>query len=160
MTEKQKEQARKHRVGITLESVAAGEKVVRQMEGDLFLKGRQLYVRYDEPPEAEMGRTMTTIRAERGELRIVRHGDIRFEQHFIPGKRHVGYLQTPQGRMELETETVSLEVRFDDGENPLYGFNGPAGPLTIVWSYKLTVMGEEAGEYRLVLHAVPFTDPV
>lgn len=160
MTDKQTAAAHRRRVDITLESFAAGERIVRRMEGDLFLKGEQVYVRYDEPPEAEMGRTITTVKAERGELRIVRHGDVRFEQTFIPGKRHIGYLQTPQGRMELETETLSLDVQQDDSPNSLDGINAPAGPLTIGWSYKLSVMGEEAGEYRLLLRAVLQTDPI
>lgn len=153
MTDKQTSAAYRRRIDIILESIAAGERVVRRMEGDLFLKREQVYVRYDEPPEAEMGRTVTTLKAEQGELRIVRHGDVRFEQTFIPGKRHIGYLQTPQGRMELETETFSLDVRKDYLLNGLNGISALAAPLIIVWSYKLSVMGEDAGEYRLLLRA-------
>lgn len=161
MTDKQTSAAWKRRVSITLESFASGERIKRSMEGDLFLKGRQLYIRYDEPPEAEMGRTVTTLKVEREELRIVRHGDVRFEQSFIAGKRHIGYLQTQQGRMELETETVSLDVRYGDLPNSLDGnISVPEDPLTIGWVYKLSVMGEDAGEYRLSLRVVLLQDLV
>ncbi|MGF9714490.1 DUF1934 domain-containing protein [Paenibacillus sp. JMULE4] len=158
MTDKHTSATHRRRVDIILESFAAGERIVRRMDGDLFLKGEQVYVRYDEPHEAEMGRTVTMVKAGQGELRIVRHGDIRLEQTFIPGKRHTGYLQTPQGRIELETETLSLDVRQEGPPDSLDDISAPGGPLTIAWSYKLSVMGEDGGEYRLLLRAVPQKD--
>ncbi|NEN87201.1 DUF1934 domain-containing protein [Paenibacillus elgii] len=144
MTEKQQTGAGKRAVRITLESDSGGERIVRQMTGDWFSKGRHAYLRYAEPPEAEMGRTMTTVRVEQGEVRIVRHGDVSFEQTFVPGRRHYGYLQTPQGRLELETFTQMLDVAAE----------GPDALLAVRWSYELSVMGQAPERCSLCLTAV------
>ncbi|WP_426450058.1 DUF1934 domain-containing protein [Paenibacillus sp. S-38] len=136
------------RVRITLQGSTGGGSVDRTMEGELFPKGGAVYLRYEEPPESEMGRTMTTVKVSPSELRIIRHGETPFEQAFAPGVRHYGYLQTPQGRMELETFTESLEVQGAGAEPE------PGRPLlTVRWAYRLAVMGEPAGEFRLVLVA-------
>ncbi len=148
MTEKQQSGAGKRAVCITLESDSGGERIVRQMPGEWFSKGRRAYLRYAEPPEAEMGRTVTTVRVEQGEVRIVRHGDVAFEQTFVPGRRHYGYLQTPQGRLELETFTQTLDVAADGAE----------APLSVRWSYELSVMGQAPERCSICLTAVPAPD--
>ncbi|UUZ87197.1 DUF1934 domain-containing protein [Paenibacillus sp. P26] len=100
-------------------------------------------MRYAEPPEAQLGRTITTIRLEPGQLRIVRHGDVRTEQTFDPNARHIGYLNVQQGRLELETHTDSVEVSGD--------WTADALALTVRWSYRLTVAGRPAGRFRNIL---------
>ncbi|AFH66094.2 hypothetical protein B2K_36245 [Paenibacillus mucilaginosus K02] len=136
------------RVRITLQGSTGSGSVDRTMEGELFPKGGSVYLRYQEPPESEMGDTTTTVKAAQSELRIIRHGQTPFEQTFAPGLRHYGYLQTPQGRMELETFTESLEVLSAGAEAE------PGLPLlTVRWTYRLAVMGEPAGDFRLVLRA-------
>ncbi|MDO3680705.1 DUF1934 domain-containing protein [Paenibacillus ehimensis] len=148
MMEKQQSGAGKRAVRIMLESDSGGERIVRQMTGEWFSKGRHAYLRYAEPPEAEMGRTVTTVRMEQGEVRIVRHGDVSFEQTFVPGRRHYGYLQTSQGRLELETFTRTLDVAAD----------GPGAPLAVRWSYELSVMGQAPESCSICLTAVPVSD--
>ncbi|MCZ8522954.1 MULTISPECIES: DUF1934 domain-containing protein [Paenibacillus] len=136
------------RVRITLRGSTGSGPVDRTMEGELFPKGGSLYLRYQEPPESEMGRTVTTVKAAPSELRIIRHGDTPFDQVFAAGVTHYGYLDTPQGRMELETFTEHLEVRGG------HRAPEPAGLLlTVSWAYRLSVMGEPAGEFRLILTA-------
>lgn len=128
----------KQRVRIRLESRSGGRTTKQSMEGDLYFKGEHVYIRYEEPP-SELGRTVTLLRLEAGEVRIIRQGDVRAEQTFAPGEKRIGFYQTAQGRMELEMKTheLSQDIR--------------AGIGTVSWSYDLYVSGEHAGHYRIKL---------
>ncbi|MED4603590.1 DUF1934 domain-containing protein [Paenibacillus validus] len=133
-------------VRIRLQSTLGGERIVRDMTGEWFPKGDHYYIRYEEPEEAEMGHTVTTLQVKADEIRIVRFGDVRFEQTIAAGRRHIGYMQTPHGRMEIETRTHGLSVERAEGL---------ALPVTLRWAYNLTVMGEAAGDYAIELTASP-----
>lgn len=133
------------KVLVTIESDGDNGYVKQQAEGEMFPKGRQYYLRYAEPEDAKMGRTITTIRVEPGQLRVVRHGDVKTEQTFDPGRKHIGYLNVPQGRLELETQTESVEVSGD--------WTAEKVALTVRWNYRLTVGGQPAGRFRNILKA-------
>ncbi|CAG7649020.1 hypothetical protein PAESOLCIP111_05779 [Paenibacillus solanacearum] len=137
--------AGRERVRISLSSANGSEPATRQqLAGELYRKGSSTYLRYEELPDAGMGRTVTTMRIDPSGLRIIRQGDVQFEQTFRAGTRHLGYIQTPQGRLEIETVTHSFAFR--EGSGSLL-------PLHVQWSYDLSVMGEEAGCFRIELTA-------
>ncbi|WP_159881878.1 DUF1934 domain-containing protein [Paenibacillus puerhi] len=130
-------------VRVRLLSVTSGERIAMEMRGVLFPKAGGFYVRYEEPEEAQMGRTTTTVRLLPDEVRILRRGDVRFEQTFAAGGRHIGYIETAHGRMELETVTHGVELR-----KPA---DGRMTPLEATWRYDLTLMGEAAGQVEVKL---------
>lgn len=133
-------------IRIRLQSTTGSERIVRDMSGEWFPKGDRDFIRYEEPAEAEMGRSVTTVQVKADEIRIVRYGDVRFEQTFAAGRSHIGYMQTPHGRMEIETQTDGLSIVRAPGQ---------ALPVTLRWSYHLKVMGEAAGVYAIELTASP-----
>ncbi|MEK8130798.1 DUF1934 domain-containing protein [Paenibacillus filicis] len=139
----------KTEVRIRLLSSADGQQMDREMPGVLIEKGSWLYLRYEEPEEAQMGRTTTTVRLHPEEVRIIRHGDVSFEQTFAAGRKHVGYMDTPHGRMELETLTQSVELKRPAA--------GRALPLEASWCYELTAMGEAAGGFEVRLQVTAGT---
>jgi uncharacterized beta-barrel protein YwiB (DUF1934 family) len=147
MPDKQEAGTSRQRVSISLESRNGNDRVVQLMEGELYPRDNCIFLRYQELAEAGMGRTFTTIRIEPRQLRIVRQGDIKHEQTFREGFRHLGFIQTPHGRIEMETVTKAVEVRMDDL---------PGGTLFIGWSYELTVMGEAAGIYQVEIAVAPY----
>ncbi|MCD1259976.1 DUF1934 domain-containing protein [Paenibacillus athensensis] len=128
----------KSKVRIRLESRSDTDKSVQGYEGDLYIKGAHVYVRYEEPL-GEQGRTATLIKLERRELRIVRQGDVQAEQTFVAGEKRVGFYQNEHGRMELEMHTHALENALEMGLG------------TVRWSYDLYVAGEPAGLFRVQL---------
>ncbi len=126
----------KRAVWITIESAVPGEKNVQTVRGELYRLGKQTVVRYTEP-DASLGRTMTTVKLAADAIRIIRHGDVRSEQTFLPQQRCRGFYETSQGRLDLETETRTLHVQFADGSG------------LAVWDYDLTIGGQHAGKFRL-----------
>ncbi|MDQ1910990.1 DUF1934 domain-containing protein [Paenibacillus sp. GD4] len=129
-------------VQLTIESTPeGGEPIVQRVQADLYPKEGCWYLRYNEPESAQLGRTATTMRIDREQVRILRQGDVRSEQIFVPGGKRLGYYDTPQGKLELETATGELTI----------GLQGAAGLGEVRWSYDLTVAGESAGRYRLRL---------
>lgn len=131
--------AGKRPVILTIHSTAEGqEPILQRLRGDMYAKGDHWYLRYNEP-EAELGRTATTVRIDQDHIRVIRQGDVRSEQIFaLHGQRH-GYYDTPQGKLELSTDTVSLQVALGAAD----------GLGTVSWEYELSVAGESAGRYRL-----------
>jgi len=128
----------KAKVRIRIESRSDTDKAVQDYEGDLYMKGAHVYVRYEEPA-GDQGRTATLIKLEQRELRIVRQGDVQAEQTFVAGEKRVGFYQTEHGRMELEMHTHELEAALAQGRG------------TVRWSYNLYVAGEPAGLFQVQL---------
>jgi uncharacterized beta-barrel protein YwiB (DUF1934 family) len=127
------------KVYVIIESnIEQDQTIIQRTAGDLYRKGDHYYLRYSETSD-EMKGTSTTIKLERESIRIIRQGSLRSEQTFIKGQRIKGYYDTPQGKLELETETGALNLSFTDG----IGF--------AEWNYDLYVMGERSGSYRLKL---------
>ncbi|OPH49001.1 hypothetical protein BC351_37865 [Paenibacillus ferrarius] len=128
----------KARVRIRIESRSGSETTVQKARGDLYRKGNHTYIRYEEEPN-ELGRTVTLIKLEENQIRIVRQGDVQAEQTFVAGEKRIGYYQTPQGRLELEIETHELKSEAEQG----IGITR--------WSYDLYASGAHAGAYRIKL---------
>jgi uncharacterized beta-barrel protein YwiB (DUF1934 family) len=127
------------KVKIQIASYIDNDPGIQQVaEGDLYHKGSHCYLRYKET-DPEMAGTSTLIKLESGLVRIIRQGSVRSEQTFKAGQRLKGYYDTPQGKLELETDTEQLTMQLLGGLG------------TVEWSYALFVMGEKAGIYRLKL---------
>ncbi|WP_162463361.1 DUF1934 domain-containing protein [Paenibacillus psychroresistens] len=128
----------KRNVKLQIASQSDGQMIEQTFNAELYVKGDHSYYRYNETDE-NMGRTITTLKVEPGQIRIIRHGDVQSEQSFaLQSHRSFSY-QTPQGRLELTTFTHAINV----------GLVEQIG--TISWSYDLFVSDELSGTYSLIV---------
>lgn len=128
----------KRPVTIRLTSRSGAATVRREYAAERYAKGGAEYYRYRET-DPEMGDTTTVIRIGDNDLRVIRFGDIRSEQVFVPNKRTAGYYETKQGRLALETVTNRLSVRLANGTG------------SVSWTYDLYMSGAAAGTFSLEL---------
>jgi len=125
-------------VQVTIDSFADGQRLRQSAAGDLYRKGDHYYLRYEEA-DPEMEGTVTTIKLERGRIRLVRSGTVRSELVFVEGQSCRGSYETPQGNLELQTVTTAMMSDLAEGLG------------TADWSYELYVAGERTGSFRLQL---------
>jgi uncharacterized beta-barrel protein YwiB (DUF1934 family) len=128
----------KRNVKLQITSQSEGQIIEQTFNAELYVKGDHCYYRYNETDE-NMGRTVTTLKVEPGQIRIIRHGDVQSEQSFALQSHKTFYYQTPQGRLELTTFTHVINV----------GLVEQIG--TISWSYDLFVSDELSGTYSLTI---------
>src|SRR5690242_15364691 len=112
------------RVQVRIESRSESGTTVRQASGDLYAVGGRICIRYEEAP-SELGRTVTLIKLETNQIRIIRQGDVQAEQTFVPGEKRTGFYWTAQGKLELEMETHELVSEVEQGIG------------TVRWNYDL-----------------------
>jgi uncharacterized beta-barrel protein YwiB (DUF1934 family) len=123
-------------VRLQIASLCEGQRIEQDLQASLYVKGTHLYYRYNET-DANMGHTMTTLKVEPDQIRIIRHGDIQSEQTFALHNNRAGFYQTAQGKLELSTFTHTLALNLINQVG------------TITWSYDLHVSGELSGTYLL-----------
>jgi uncharacterized beta-barrel protein YwiB (DUF1934 family) len=124
------------RVQLQIISKCEGQHIEQNFLAELYVKGTHIYYRYNEVEE-NMGRTITTLKVEPQQIRIIRHGDIQSEQTFVLQSNRAGFYQTPQGKLDLATFTHDLSINLTD----------QLGDIS--WSYDLLVSGEQVGTYYL-----------
>jgi uncharacterized beta-barrel protein YwiB (DUF1934 family) len=129
----------RRKVRIRLDSLNREQRIVHDVEGDLYEKNDHFYIRYEET-EPEMGRTTTIVKIEKSRVKIMRHGEVSSEQIFLPGEPTYGFYQTAQGKMILGVRTHFLHNRLNDN-----------GTGELEWSYDLEVMEELAGLFTIKL---------
>lgn len=125
-------------VHLKIISESEGQLIEQSFKAELYVKGDHSYYRYHETDE-NMGRTITTLKVERQQIRIIRQGDVQSEQAFALQSRKDFFYQTPQGKLELSTYTH--EINRD-----LTNYVG-----TISWTYDLYVSDELSGNYVLTV---------
>jgi uncharacterized beta-barrel protein YwiB (DUF1934 family) len=128
----------KRNVQLQITSRSEGQIIEQTFKAELYVKGDKGYYRYNETDE-NMGRTITTLKVEPRQIRIIRHGDIQSEQTFALQSHKTFYYQTPQGRLELTTYTHEINVNLTD----------QVGKIS--WSYDLFVGSELSGTYSLTV---------
>jgi uncharacterized beta-barrel protein YwiB (DUF1934 family) len=128
----------KKTVKLQITSKSEGQRVEQNFKAELYVKGTHIYYRYNET-DINMGRTMTTLKIESQQIRIIRHGEIQSEQTFTLHTHKAGFYQTPQGKLELATFTHKLAIDLTDQMG------------RISWSYDLFVSDELSGTYDLTV---------
>ena len=76
---------------------------MQKARGDLYRKGDHTYIRYEEEPN-ELGRTVTLIKLEDNQIRIVRQGDVQAEQTFRPW-READWLLSDTARYDWNSKS-------------------------------------------------------
>ncbi|MCA0758282.1 DUF1934 domain-containing protein [Paenibacillus sp. N4] len=140
-----------NKVRITLESVQDGSSYSHTYEGEWFRKAKSVFIRYNEPADAEhpkSGDVRTLLRYRPGELSIVRRGVIESEQLFTPGLRRTGFYRTPMTEFTLETDTIRLELHADFADDGL----SSQLPFTLEWEYEMHVSDQMSGRFHIRLH--------
>jgi uncharacterized beta-barrel protein YwiB (DUF1934 family) len=125
-------------VQLQITSRSEGQIIEQTFKAELYVKGDNCYYRYYETDE-NMGRTITTLKVEPQQIRIIRHGDIQSEQTFALRTNKTFYYETAQGRLELSTYTHEINVSLTDQVG------------TVSWSYDLFVSDELSGTYSLTV---------
>jgi uncharacterized beta-barrel protein YwiB (DUF1934 family) len=74
--------------------------------GEYFLKGKTIYLRYDETHE--LGSVKTTVKIADREVMVMRSGAVTMKQRFIEDELTLTDYGTPFGKLQLETYTKSL----------------------------------------------------
>lgn len=128
----------KRKVRIRVESKQKSDRNVQQMQGELHMLRDVAYWRYAET-DPGLGRTMTTVKWDGRQIKIIRHGDVESEMTFSLGERTAGTYALAQGRLRLEMATRKIDCRLEDG----------LGSLT--WSYDLYSDGIHTGRTQVRL---------
>lgn len=128
----------KTRVKLTLTSLIDGQTTEQQHVGDWYVKGEVVYIRYSEQDEMN-GVVTTTLKCQRSELRLIRHGAVESLQVFVPHVRQAGYYQSLHSEFKMETMTHQLHVDVT------------RLPATIRWQYDLMVDDGIVGNFDIQL---------
>jgi uncharacterized beta-barrel protein YwiB (DUF1934 family) len=127
-------------VRIRLHSRHDGENVVQELPAEATIRGGSLYVRYEDPQEGPQGgKTRTTVKIGKDELKLIRHGDIQSEQTFKQGSKLPGFYRSPYMNFMMSTDTGNLDIRLD-------GLSG-----YVEWAYDLYVYEEFSGHFAISL---------
>ncbi len=133
----------KQQVQLQIKSDIDGQIITQKVPGELYMKGGNVYYRYEEPEASvSMGPTVTTVKvalADR-QIKVIRHGGLQSEQTFRLDEPGIGFYQTPQGDLELETQTHDIGIQLVQGIGQ------------VSWVYDLWVNNELAGNYKLQLN--------
>ncbi|MBG9732778.1 MULTISPECIES: DUF1934 domain-containing protein [Paenibacillus] len=163
MTEHQREAADRLPVLITIDSRQDDERVTQQVEGELFRKGSNFYIRYIEAePQPERvkrrsdssidaSRTQVTLKVSENLIKLTRRGQVESEQSFALGARQNGYYRSSAIRFPLTTVTSKLS--WDEP----WPFEGPLqfDELRIAWSYQLYIEERCTGKFNIRLRIIP-----
>jgi uncharacterized beta-barrel protein YwiB (DUF1934 family) len=126
----QQQMPERRRVRIAIDSRIGGRRLSQQTEADWYAKGGHVYLRYAETAP-DYGQTTTTVKLEPNAVKIIRHGDVRSDQTFVPGEKRRGFYESSGLRLDLETRTMRWESNLQDGLG------------TVLWSYDLEIAGAQ-----------------
>ncbi|RNA67858.1 DUF1934 domain-containing protein [Alteribacter keqinensis] len=107
--------------------------------GRLMSKGQVTYLRFEEPAEEGIDKTMQTVKVQQGEMSVIRKGAVNMNQRFVTGVETEGTYHSPYGPMRMLTDTKNVRFLWDES----------ASKGEIQLSYALTLQGEFAGDYEM-----------
>ncbi|WP_035187487.1 DUF1934 domain-containing protein [Alteribacter aurantiacus] len=107
--------------------------------GRLLSKGDVTYLRFEEPVEEGLDKTMQTLKVQQGEMSVIRKGAVNMNQRFITGVETEGTYHSPFGPMRMLTDTKNVRFLWDESAN--------RGEIRL--NYSLTLQGEFAGDYDM-----------
>lgn len=134
----------KKNVKITV--VSKQEEVVTQyFNGELYVKGQVVYIKYVEIIEQQEIRHL--IRYTPNEIKITRHGLVQSEQTYRVHERRVGSYDNKMIRLNVEAFTKRL-VATDVHNNAIIGMP-KALPFHLNFDYDLFVDGQSTGSFSI-----------
>jgi uncharacterized beta-barrel protein YwiB (DUF1934 family) len=113
----------------------------QQLEGQIYEKEHQTYIRYEEDFEG-LGKVSNTLKIEGQQVKVIRHGAVTMNHVYQLGKTTTGWYHSPHGPLEMVTNTTRLEyVPMEKG------LSNNTGRFKL--SYDLRMNGQEAGSFIL-----------
>ncbi|MBB5174124.1 DUF1934 domain-containing protein [Texcoconibacillus texcoconensis] len=106
--------------------------------GELFEKSSGLFLRFDEQTD-DNASIRQTIKAQTGEMTVIRNGDVEMKQRFISNQETEGMYQSPYGPLSMVTKTKHVDVEWDPVQK--------TGSLHV--GYELFLQGQEAGYHDM-----------
>lgn len=126
-------------VNIELLSIMDEERIEQRYQGELIRRGDTNYLRYTEKDE-EGEEIRTVVKLAEREIKITRRGQVESEQLFVLHERKKGQYRTKMGRLWIETDTLTMDMKLEDGLGE------------VAWSYSLYVADEPAGLFQITLN--------
>ncbi|NGZ78209.1 DUF1934 domain-containing protein [Saccharibacillus alkalitolerans] len=116
------------------------ETVEQTLAGQLYRKGKSLYIRYEEPgADGSRGSVRTLLKVTQEELKVIRHGEVESEQSFRKGSSLSGFYRSPYTRFALIAHTRDLRVRMQGASGEIY------------WEYELEIHDAISGHFAVSL---------
>ncbi len=109
-------------------------------KGELYHKGRQDYLRFEEAL-TKTETVQTTIKWDGHELMLIRQGTVIMRQGFVSGKETLGRYVTPEASWETKADTDKVTV--------VWPTHNQRGKIHI--KYRFTLQGQDAGEHEVRL---------
>ncbi|MBM7557045.1 DUF1934 domain-containing protein [Halanaerobacter jeridensis] len=93
------------------------EEITTQSTGELYQKRGTYYLKYEETAEGLEG-VKTTVKIKEEEITLIRQGQVRTIQNFVPESRTQFDYKTPYGTLNLalEVEEFDLDINERAGE--------------------------------------------
>lgn len=93
------------------------EEIKTESSGELYYKRGTYYLKYTETAQGLEG-VKTTLKLKEEEVTLIRQGEVRTIQSFVPGGRTEFDYQTPHGTLNLalEVEEFELNLKQKSGE--------------------------------------------
>ena len=161
----------KYRVRITVISRQQDERVEQTSEGDLYLRGSSIYLRYhectpdprhvkrrsgsDERDQANTTNTSVMLKMNAQEWKLTRDGAVRSEMTFALGSVRTGRYLSETLSFPLETRTHRMHRQ--DEPYRLEGGQELMLPKTVRWSYDLYIEEQCTGQFDIELQIVPLS---
>lgn len=112
----------------------------QQLEGQLYEKEDQTYLRYEEELEG-LGQVQNTLKIEDQQVKVIRHGAVTMNHVYRLGETTQGLYHSPLGPLGMETKTTQLQYE------PI--LDGTSGAGKFLLGYELRLNEEHAGSFTL-----------
>jgi len=137
----------KQSVHIQFESVQDNETLKQQLLGEWYVKGKAIYITYEE--QTEMGVVRNILRYDAKELKIMRRGALNSEQIHRAHERLRGYYDNSYIKLETEAYTHKLVIK-DQHNGVIVGLPSRL-PFSLHWEYDLYSGDQSIGRFKLCL---------
>jgi uncharacterized beta-barrel protein YwiB (DUF1934 family) len=117
----------------------------QQLEGQLYEKETQTYIRYEEDLEG-IGKVQNTLKIEGQQAKVIRHGAVSMNHTYQLGETTNGMYHSPHGPLEMETNTTQLQYV------PIQGEGSSTSTGKFLLSYDLKMNGQPAGGFTLEMY--------
>jgi len=125
-----------------------GEETTRmQYDGELFIKGKSLFIRYVE--QTEDGEIRHLLRCQQDELLVTRKGQVQSEQLYRVGEPRNGYYSNQIITLEVSAHTSRLQLFAADGS--MLTTLPTQLPFSLEWDYELFVSEQSSGRFTIRL---------
>ena len=102
-------------IKLNTHSVIDGEEEKSEFttEGQMYLKGNSIYLKYQETEVTGLEGTDTTIKIGKDQVTIIRKGRLNSHLIFVKGQNRMSHYETPYGSVNVQVYTFSVNKKVD-----------------------------------------------